>query len=64
MWMEHEASQRINEVRMDEIEKLTPDLAAVACPFCLIMLQEAATGRGADSALPVVDIAEIIAAGL
>jgi len=64
MWMEHEASQRVNEVRMDEIEKLTPALAAVACPFCLIMLQEAATGRGADSALPVVDIAEIIAAGL
>jgi Fe-S oxidoreductase len=64
MWMEHEASQRINEVRMDEIKKLTPDLAAVACPFCLIMLQEAATGRGADSALPVVDIAEVIAAVL
>jgi Fe-S oxidoreductase len=51
MWMEHEAGQRVNDVRLDEIEALGPDLAAVACPFCLIMPEEAAAGREADEAL-------------
>ena len=51
--------QRVNDVRMDEILSLGADLAAVACPFCLIMLDEAA-GRSADP--PVLkDIAEVVA---
>ena len=64
MWLEHEAGQRINNVRMDEIMALNPALAAVACPFCAIMLAEAATGRNTDRPLPVKDIAEIIAEAL
>jgi Fe-S oxidoreductase len=63
MWMEHEAGQRVNDVRLDEIQALDPALAAVACPYCLIMLDEAATGRGADS-LALQDLAEVVAAGL
>jgi Fe-S oxidoreductase len=64
MWMEHEAGQRINDVRMDEIQGLDPDLVAVACPFCLIMLEEAAGGRGTDVALTLQDIAEVVASAL
>jgi Fe-S oxidoreductase len=61
MWMEHEAGQRVNDVRMDEIEELAPALATVACPFCLIMLEEAATGQGAGASLALKDIAEVVA---
>ena len=61
MWQEHEAGQRVNDVRLDEIEALHPALAAVACPYCLIMLDEAATGRGANKWLDIRDIAEVIA---
>ncbi len=64
MWMEHEAGQRLNDVRLDEIEALNPKLAAVACPFCLIMLDEAATGRDAAETLVIRDIAEVIADAL
>jgi Fe-S oxidoreductase/nitrate reductase gamma subunit len=64
MWMEHQAGQRVNDVRMDEIQGLNPELAAVACPFCLIMLAEAATARRTDSPLAVQDIAEVIAEAL
>jgi Fe-S oxidoreductase/nitrate reductase gamma subunit len=64
MWMEHEAGQRINDVRMDEIQGLDPDLVAAACPFCLIMLEEAAGSRGADVALTLQDIAEVVASAL
>ena len=59
MWMEHEAGQRVNDARMDEILSVGADMAAVACPFCLVMLDEAA-GRSVDP--PVLkDIAEVVA---
>ena len=64
MWLEHEAGQRVNDVRMDEIQALDPALAAVACPFCLTMLDEAATGRGATETMALKDIAEVIADAL
>jgi Fe-S oxidoreductase len=64
MWMEHEAGQRINDVRVDEIQALDPDLAAVACPFCLTMLDECVTGRNAQDGLALKDLAEVIAEAL
>jgi Fe-S oxidoreductase/nitrate reductase gamma subunit len=64
MWMEHEAGQRINELRVDEIQELGSELAAVACPFCLIMLDECVTGRNAHDSLALKDIAEVIAEAL
>lgn len=63
MWMEHEVGRRINDVRLDEIQRLKPDLVAVACPFCLIMLTEAATGKGLGSMAPK-DISEVVAGAL
>jgi Fe-S oxidoreductase len=62
--MEHEPDRRVNDVRVDEIEALNPELAAVACPFCLIMLDEAATGRGINESLALKDIAEVVAEAL
>jgi len=61
MWMEHEAGHRVNDVRMAEIEATGARLAAVACPFCLIMLDEAGTALGANSVPERQDIAEVIA---
>jgi len=59
MWMEHEPGKRVNEVRMAEIQAMQPALAAAACPFCVIMLEEAGQGS-----LPIKDIAEVIAEAL
>jgi Fe-S oxidoreductase/nitrate reductase gamma subunit len=64
MWMEHEPDQRINDVRMDEIQALDPALIAVACPFCMIMLGEVATRRGLDGPVALKDIAEVLAEAL
>ncbi len=64
MWMEHEPGQRINDLRVDEIEALGVKLAAVACPFCLIMLDECVTGRDASDSLALKDIAEVVVAAL
>jgi Fe-S oxidoreductase/nitrate reductase gamma subunit len=61
MWMEHEVGQRANDLRVDEIQELGPSLAAVACPFCLIMLDECVVGRNMGDTLRLQDIAEIVA---
>ncbi|HSJ52864.1 MAG TPA: (Fe-S)-binding protein, partial [Anaerolineae bacterium] len=59
MWMEHEPGKRVNEVRVAEIQALSPALAAAACPFCIIMLEEA--GKGSPA---IKDIAEVVAEAL
>jgi Fe-S oxidoreductase/nitrate reductase gamma subunit len=64
LWMEHEPGRRINDVRVDEILRLRPELIAVACPFCLIMLSEVVTGRGLAESLALRDIAEVVAGAL
>jgi Fe-S oxidoreductase/nitrate reductase gamma subunit len=64
MWMEHEVGQRINDVRMDQILALGPSLATVACPFCLIMLDECVVSRNAQDSLALLDISEVVAAAL
>lgn len=64
MWMEHEVGQRVNDVRVDEIEELGVEFAAVACPFCLIMLDECVVSRNSQDALELADIAEAVAGAL
>jgi len=64
MWMEHGADQRVNDVRMDEIQQIGPDVAAVACPFCLIMLDDSLTRRNEAERLVLRDLAEVVSAAL
>jgi Fe-S oxidoreductase len=64
MWLEQEPGQRVNDVRMDEIEQIDPDVAAVACPFCLIMLDDSLTRRNGADRLRLQDLAEVLAATL
>ncbi len=64
MWMEYEPEQRINLRRMDQIAAVKPDVAALACPFCHEMLEDAAKMRGLEETMGVQDIAQLIEAAL
>jgi Fe-S oxidoreductase/nitrate reductase gamma subunit len=64
MWMEHESNQRVNDVRLAEIQETDAEVAAVACPFCLIMLDDSLTRRNGAEQLILKDIAEVVAAAL
>jgi Fe-S oxidoreductase len=61
MWLEHQADQRINDLRLEEIVGLAPYLTATACPFCLIMLEEARGRHNRQVPTELVDIAEAVA---
>ncbi len=58
MWMEEGIGKRINAERMDEAAATGADTVGVACPYCLIMLDDGAKGRGDET--QVLDIAQLI----
>ncbi len=58
-WMEEGGDARINETRYAEAASTGADVVATACPFCLVMLDDAsnAAGEGPE----VVDVATLLA---
>jgi Fe-S oxidoreductase len=58
MWMEEE-SPRINDVRFEEAAATGASTVATACPYCLVMLDDAAKGRASD--VRVTDVATLLA---
>ena len=59
MWMEERIGKRINEERADEAAATGADTVGVACPYCLIMLDDGARARGAQT--EVLDLAQVLA---
>jgi Fe-S oxidoreductase len=63
MWKEEEhGSERVNENRFKEAQATGAGTLAVGCPFCMVMLTDAA--KAADSEMLVLDVAEMVAAQL
>ena len=60
MWMEENIGKRVNMDRTEEALATGADVISTACPFCMIMLDDAvkASGRGDDVA--VLDIAQVV----
>ncbi len=60
MWKEEEHSpERVNHHRFQEAVSIGADTLAVACPFCLTMMNDAR--KDLDSSIEVLDVAEIVA---
>jgi Fe-S oxidoreductase len=59
MWMEERIGKRINQERADEAASTGADTVGVACPYCLIMLDDGAKARGSGS--EVLDLAQVLA---
>ena len=64
MWLEERIGQRINVNRTDEALATGADVISTACPYCLIMLDDATKGRQAEGAAPesvrVMDVAQVL----
>jgi Fe-S oxidoreductase len=59
MWMEERLGKRVNVERTEEAISTGATMMGVACPFCLIMLDDGARAKGGD--LAVVDVAQVLA---
>jgi len=58
LWMEWEKDERIAGIRVEQLIGTGAEVIAVACPYCLQMLEETAKSMGSD--IPVMDITEIL----
>jgi len=61
MWMEENIGKRINLERAEEIVEKQVKNVAVACPFCLTMLEDGMKELSMEEEIKTQDIAEIVA---
>jgi Fe-S oxidoreductase len=59
MWMEERIGKRINQERAEEAASTGADTVGVACPYCLIMLDDGERARGGGT--EVLDLAQVLA---
>ncbi len=65
MWMEEDADKRVNMIRVDQALETNPDAVAVACPFCMTMIDDGLKAKGKEeNELPALDVMEIVAAAI
>lgn len=61
MWMETDPDTRINQRRLDEvISNRKTNRVVTACPYCLIMFDDAIRSQGLGEQIGVKDIAEVL----
>jgi Fe-S oxidoreductase len=54
------ANKNINVIRLEQLRKAEPDTVAVACPFCMVMFEDAAKNTGVDQTVARRDVAELL----
>jgi Fe-S oxidoreductase len=68
MWMEEKIGKRINVERTDEAIGTGADVVGTACPYCMIMIDDAVRQRQSEGAAPeslrVLDVAQILETSL
>jgi Fe-S oxidoreductase len=66
-WLEEKLGTRVNRNRVDEAAATlgkNGGTIATGCPFCLTMMKDGVADAGREDAIKVLDVAEIVAAGL
>lgn len=64
MWMETDAETRINHRRLKDALDAKADVVATACPYCLLMFDDAIRSKGIGEQIKVLDMAEVLVAKL
>jgi Fe-S oxidoreductase len=60
MWMEENIGKRVNMERTEEALRTGADIISTACPFCMIMLDDAVKASGKGDEVSVMDIAQVV----
>ena len=60
MWMEMDVGERVNYIRTDELLETKPEVIAVACNFCMTMVDDGVKGRDKGDDVEVLDLAELL----
>lgn len=60
MWLESPIETRISLRRLDQAAAVEPDIIGTACPYCLLMLEDAVKVRGMEGQIEVADLVELM----
>jgi Fe-S oxidoreductase len=60
MWLETDANTRINHRRLNDALEVKAKVVATACPYCLLMFDDAIRSKGMGEQIEVMDIAEVL----
>jgi Fe-S oxidoreductase/nitrate reductase gamma subunit len=60
MWMEFDMDKRINHKRLQDAVDAQADVVATACPYCMIMFEDAIKAKGLGEKMKTLDIAEVM----
>ncbi len=61
MWMEEDTDKRVNLKRVDQALETKPDAVAVACPFCMTMIDDGLKAKRPDGDVEALDVMEMVA---
>jgi Fe-S oxidoreductase len=62
MWMEETIGTRVNRNRTAEALATGADVVSTACPFCMIMLDDAVKAEGRGDDVKVLDVSQVVEA--
>ena len=60
MWMEESVGTRVNVERTLEAMGTGADVVSTACPYCMIMLDDAVRACGKEGEVRVLDISQLV----
>ena len=60
MWMEETLGKRVNLERTDEALTTGAGVVSTACPYCLIMLDDAVRARQREDEVSVLDLSQVV----
>ena len=63
-WMDDDPKTRVNHMRLEEVRASGATTAAVSCPFCMQMFEDALGDRDPHKTLRAADLAELVAEAL
>ncbi|MBN1154666.1 4Fe-4S dicluster domain-containing protein [candidate division KSB1 bacterium] len=64
MWLDETIGERINHVRLDQFAAMDVQQLVTACPYCLIMFDDAIKDKGIEHKMNTVDLIEMVAMSL
>jgi Fe-S oxidoreductase len=64
VWYSVEAKKKPSVIRLEEAQRVGPNILAAACPYCISMFEDAAKALGTSETMPIKDIAELVADAL
>ncbi len=59
--MDDAPPRRINQMRLEDVRSSGASTAAVSCPFCMQMFDDAVASKDSEESIRVADVAELVA---